>query len=448
MRKNVLLLAAVLFTTGMMAQDVQGKWTLKNCIDYAMANNITLKKSQLNKQIAQEDIQQSKAALLPSLSASTSHSLGYRPWVNGGMSTVANGTVATSVDKSYYNGSYGVNASWTVWNGNKNRNTVKYNNLTAKQAELDSLTSANSIQESIVQLYVQILYTNEAISVNKQSYEISQKNEARGKEMVAIGKMSKADLAQLTAQVAQDQYSVVEAESNLSKYKFQLKQLLELTGDEEFDVAVPVADDSQVLSDIPTLVSVYEAALASRPEIQNGKLAIESSNVSIDLAKAQRMPTVNLTGGVGTSTTSMSDRGWGNQFKTNFDTSLGVSVSVPIFDNRSAKTAVNKAMIQREQSVLDLQSKQKDLYSTIEGYWIDACTNQAKYKAATASVESAESSYELLSEQFRLGLKNIVELMNGKTNLLTAQQNKLQSKYMTVLDLQLLKFYKGETMNL
>ena len=266
--------------------------------------------------------------------------------------------------------------------------------------------------------------------------------------MVAIGKMSKADLAQLTAQVAQDQYSVVEAESNLSKYKFQLKQLLELTGDEEFDVAVPVADDSQVLSDIPTLVSVYEAALASRPEIQNGKLAIESSNVSIDLAKAQRMPTVNLTGGVGTSTTSMSDRGWGNQFKTNFDTSLGVSVSVPIFDNRSAKTAVNKAMIQREQSVLDLQSKQKDLYSTIEGYWIDACTNQAKYKAATASVESAESSYELLSEQFRLGLKNIVELMNGKTNLLTAQQNKLQSKYMTVLDLQLLKFYKGETMNL
>ncbi|MDO4160656.1 MAG: TolC family protein [Prevotellaceae bacterium] len=430
------------------AQSSSGKWTLKECIDYAMANNITLQKSKLTKQSSVEDFKQSKAALFPSLNFSTTHSIGYRPWVNSGTSTVTNGTVATSIDKFYYNGSYGINASWTVWNGNQNRNTIKQNKLAVQQAELDSITSANSIQEQIVQLYVQILYTNEAISVNQQSYEISVKNEERGKVMLEVGKMSKADVAQLTAQVAEDQYNVVEAKATLANYKLQLKQLLEITNETEFDVQIPETSDEQALEDIPSLMSVYEAAVATRPEIENSKLAIQSSDLSIAIAKAGYLPTISLSGSVGTSTSSMSDFGWGTQMKTNFDAGIGASVSVPIFDNRSAKTAVNKAKIEREQSLLDLKDKQKELYSTIEGYWQDAYTNQAKYKAAKASVESAQASYDLLSEQFRLGLKNIVELMTGKTNLLTAQQNKLQSKYTTILDQQLLKFYKGESIDM
>jgi len=448
MKKSLIITAALMVGVSAWAAEPQGKWTLKDCIDYAMANNITLKKSGLTKRSSGEDLAQSRAALFPSLSFSTSHSVGYRPWINQGTTTVSNGTVATGIDKTYYSGSYGLNANWTVWNGNKNRNNIKLDELAVRQAELDSITSANSIQEQIVQLYVQILYTNEAIEVNKQSYEISQKNEERGEVMVETGKMSKADLAQLTAQTAQDKYSIVEQQANLTKYKVQLKQLLEITGDEPFDVAVPSATDAQALEEIPGLMSVYETALANRPEIANSKLAIESSDLSIAVARAGYMPSISITGGVGTSTTSMSDRGWGQQFKTNFDASAGVSVSMPLFDNRSTKTAIRKAKLQREQSALDLQDKQKTLYSTIEGYWQDAYTNQEKFRAATASVESAEASYELLSEQFRLGLKNIVELNTGKTNLLTAQQNKLQSKYMTILDQQLLKFYKGESMEL
>ena len=140
----------------------------------------------------------------------------------------------------------------------------------------------------------------------------------------------------------------------------------------------------------------------------------------------------------------MNNHGVSYQLKTNFDASLGLSLSLPLFDNRSTKTNVNKAKLAVIDADLDLQDKRKTLYSTIEGYWIDANTNQQKFKAAQASVESMQASYDLLSEQFRLGLKNIVELMTGKNNLVTAQQNMLQSKYMTILDIQLLKFYKGE----
>jgi outer membrane protein len=322
------------------------------------------------------------------------------------------------------------------------------NKLAAQQAELDSAITANNIQEQIAQLYVQILYSNEAIEVNKQSLQTSKKNEERGQEMVRVGKMSKADLAQLTAQRAQDEYNIVAAESNLRNYKRQLKQLLQITDYEEFNVKIPNTTDAQALATIPALNTVYETALLSRPEIQNSKLAIESSELNMKIAKASNMPTIGLTGSAGTNTTSMSNTGMGNQLKTNFDLGVGVSVSVPLFDNRKKKTAVNKANIQRESAMLDLKNQETTLYSTIEGYWLDAMTNQEKYKAAKVSVESEQKSYDLLSEQFRLGLKNIIELMTGKDKLLNAQQNELQSKYLTILNQQMLKFYQGKPMEI
>ena len=421
----------------------QKKWSLQDCIDYALENNITLKKSQLQKQSATEELKGAKAALLPTLSASTNQSLGYQPWKDTGMSYVTNGTVNTKVDKTSYNGSYSLSGQWTVWNGNRNTNTIRLDELSEQQAELSAQETANSIQERIAQLFSQILYLDENVKVNEQMLETSQKNEERGREMVEVGKMSKADLAQLSAQRANDEYSIVEAQSQLLNYKLQLKQLLEITDEVPFDVAVPEISDDRVLAEIPSLQSVYEAALLTRPEIERLQLSVKSSDVSVSIAKAGWMPNVNLTGGVSTSTNSLSGTGWGSQFKSNVNTQLGVGISVPIYDGRSTKTAVNKAKIQQLQAQLNLQDQQKTLYTDIQQYWLNATTNQQKYKAASSSVESAKQSYDLLSEQFRLGLKNIIELMTGKDNLLSAQQNQLQSKYLALYNLQMLNFYRG-----
>ena len=416
------------------------KWTLKECIDYALENNIQLKKNSIKKLSSHEDVLQSQADLLPSLSASTSQSVTYRPWPESGSATVANGYVQTSVDKVYYNGSYGVNANWTVWNGGRNTNTVKMNKMAEEMAELDSAVTANNIQEQIVQLYVQILYSNEAIEVNKENLETCKKNEERGQTMVEVGKMSKADLAQLTAQRAQAEYNVVETETSVKNYKRQLKQLLQLT-DVSFDVVIPETTDEMALQEIPALNDIYQQALANRPEIRNALLGIESSDLNISLAKAQRLPTIGLNASAVTNTSSMSDNAWGTQLKTNFNLGAGVSVSVPIFDNRQTKTAVNKAILQKQSYLLDLENERTNLYSTIENYWLQAETNQSRFKAAKISTESAQTSFDLLQEQFRLGLKNIIELMNGKDNLLTAKQNELQSKYLTILNIEMLKFY-------
>ena len=418
------------------------QWSLKDCIDYALANNIQLQKAKVQQLSALEDIKQSQSALLPSLSLSTSQNVSYNPWPEQGSAMIAGNKVQADVKKVYYNGSYSLSGNWTVWNGGQNTNTVKLNKLAAEQARLDSAVTANNVLEQIAQLYVQILYSDEAISVTKESLKTSQTNEERGKTMVSVGKMSKADLAQLTAQRAEDEYSIVEAESNLRNYKRQLKQLLQIADNDEFDVAIPSTTDEMALKEVPAMNDVYTAALAQRPEIQNAKLGIESSDLSVKIAKAGKMPTVSLNAGLSTSTTSMSQNGWGNQMKNNFTVGGGVSVSIPLFDNRKTKTSVNKAMLQKESYLLDLQDKQTTLYSTVENYWLQAVTNQNKFKAARVSTESAQASYELLSEQFNQGLKNIVELMTGKTNLLQAQQNELQSKYLAILNLNMLDFYR------
>lgn len=418
------------------------QWSLKDCIDYALANNIQLQKAKVQQLSALEDIKQSQSALLPSLSLSTSQNVSYNPWPEQGSAMIAGNKVQADVKKVYYNGSYSLSGNWTVWNGGQNTNTVKLNKLAAEQARLDSAVTANNVLEQIAQLYVQILYSDEAISVTKESLKTSQANEERGKTMVSVGKMSKADLAQLTAQRAEDEYSIVEAESNLRNYKRQLKQLLQIADNDEFDVVIPSTTDEMALKDVPALNDVYAASLTQRPEIQNAKLGIESSDLSVKIAKAGKMPTVGLNAGLSTSTTSMNSNGWGNQLKNNFTVGGGVTVSIPLFDNRKTKTAVNKAMLQKENYMLDLQDKQTTLYSTVENYWLQAVNNQNKFKAARVSTESAQASYELLSEQFNQGLKNIVELMTGKTNLLQAQQNELQSKYLAILNLNMLDFYR------
>ena len=442
MKNNIktLVAAAIMMAAPIYANAKQ--WSLKECIDYALENNISLQKTRLQKESAIEDIKQSTSALLPSLSFSSSQNVTYRPWPESNRATVANGYVETSVDKVYYNGSYGLNANWTVWNGNRNYNQIKFNKITAQKAELDSAYTANSIQEQIAQLYVQILYSHEAVNVCKKTLEVSTLNENRGKEFVGVGKMSKSDLAQLTSQRAKDEYSVVEAEGNLRNFKRQLKQLLQITNDEEFDVTIPNTSDEMALQAIPAVNSVYASALNTRPEIKNAQIGIESSDLSIKMAKAQRMPTIGLSASTMTNTTSMSDNEWGIQLKNNFDVAGGLTLSVPIFDNRQTKTAIRKAKIQKQEYQLDLLDKQTTLYSTIENYWTQANTNQSMYKAAKESTKSAQVSYDLLSEQFRLGLKNTVELMTGMSNLLNAQQNELQSKYLTILNISMLNFYK------
>ncbi len=444
----IILSCLLLLPAGMKAEDDMPKqWTLRNCIDYALEHNITIRRNRINVESTQEDVKTAKADFLPSLSGNISQRIVNRP--NSASGTIISGdNITTSESKTSYNGSYGIDANWTVYNGNKRVNTLKQQQLNSRVAELTVDESENSIEENITQLYVQILYSAEAVKVNESTLEVSRKEFERGQELFNAGSIASSDLAQLEAQVSNDNYQLVTSQTTLQNYKLQLKQLLELDGDFEMDLFLPPLDDSNVLIPLPTKDDVYQTALNLRPEIESSKLNIEASDMNIKISRAGYIPSLSLSAGIGTTNANGNDFSFSEQVKQNWNNSIGLTLSIPIFDKRQTKSAVNKAKLQRQTSELDLMDNQKTLYKTIESLWLSANSAQQQYVAATQKLKSTQASYALVSEQFNLGMKNTVELLTEKNNLLSAQQETLQAKYTAILNAGLLRFYQGEEIDL
>lgn len=433
----VTILGAVL----LFSQTIQARtWTYEECLEYCLTNNISLQKLGLTRQTAMETLKASESALFPSLNFTTNQNVAYQPWKQG--MTIQNNELQTVTKKTSYTGAYTLGGNWTVWNGNRNHNQVRLNDIAEQAAAEDSIVKARSLEEQLALLFVRILYSKDAVSVSEKTLEASKVNENRGKEMYRVGSLSKAALSQLTSQRAQDEFNLVQSESNVRNYKRQLKALLQITDEEDFDVIASQATDAMALQPIPSVQSVYEAAVENRPEIKRARLSVETANIQRKIASAQYLPTITLNASATTNSSSQSNNAVGTQLKNGFNLGGGFSVNVPIFDRREAKTAVNKANIQKQQALLDIRDKETTLYSTISDLWIQAYNNQEQFKSAKVGTESAQVSYDLLSEQFQVGLKNIVELQEGKTRLLNAQQAELQAKYTTIYCIKMLEFYK------
>lgn len=419
------------------SQEQQKKWDLATCIKYAMEQNIQIKKSKIAFDESKEDTKTARAAMFPSLSFSSSHNLVTTPLNNSG-----------TANRSSYNGNYGLNSSLTVYDGGKRTKTITQSGIQERIQELAIDQAENNIQIAITQNYIQILYAYESVKTNQSTVDVSLAQLNRAKEMLKAGSISKADLAQLESQYSTDKYQLVLSETTLNDYKLQLKQLLELDGNEEMDLVLPELEDNSALLPLPNKMQVYSTALAIMPEIESSKLSTKTANLNVDIAKAGYMPTLSLSAGIGTSHTTGTDFTFGEQVKNGWNNSIGLSVSVPIFNNRQTKSAVQKAKLKVLTSELSELDEQKTLFKTIETIYLDAVSSQTKFKAAKEKLQSTQTSYELVSEQFNLGMKNTVELLTEKNNLLSAQQEVLQAKYMTILNTKLLNFYQGEELSL
>lgn len=425
----------------------QDSWSLQDCIDYALQNNIQIQKNRISEDQGDVALWQYKGALFPSLSFNTNQSMGYRPFEEN-TAIVQNGQVTNTTNKVTYQGSYGLNANWTVWNGGINHKNIESQELQNEIAKLNTQQSELSIQEQIAQLYVQIMYTKEAKKVNEKLLETAQSQYDRGKEMLNQGQMAKADLIQLEAQLSSAKYAVVNSETQLANFIRQLKSLLELDLNTQFDVSGNIPTEDQVLAMIPSAQEAYAKALETRPEIKSAQLSMDAASLELDIAKRGFYPTVGISASLGDSHYSASKESTGKQMKTNLNMSAGLTVSVPIFDNRRNQSNVKNAKLQQANSRLNFQDTKNTLSSTIEQYWINANSNQQNYISAKTRVKSQEASYELLNEQFQNGLKNTVEVLQGRDNVISAEQDMLQSKYTTLLNIQLLKFYTGEPITL
>ncbi|WP_416998733.1 TolC family protein [Alistipes putredinis] len=412
------------------AQEASKTWTLQECLDYAYQNNIQVRQSRNNQLSGIEDTKQAKAALFPSLVASTTQS-----YTNYPSSEVA--------DNNSYTGTYGITAGMTIFEGGKLRTAVKRQKVQNQMDALSVEESVNDIRIAIVQAYMQCLYAADAVRINRSTAEASKAQRDRAEEMLRAGSISRVDFAQLQSQYSSDEYQVVVAGSTLDNYKLQLKQLLELDIMEEMNPAVPGVKEENVLKALPPKNEVYETALKVMPQIRRGELGIEAAKLEEKSARAGFFPSISLSASVGTGHMSNNDFESGSQIWNRFNENIGLTLSIPIFSNRKNRTAVNKAKIAVDNSYLEWTSLQKELLRDVESAYLDATSAQAQYLSAREKEKYARESYELTSEQFRVGVKNTVELITAQNEYSAAQQQVLQAKYLTLLSIELLNIYQG-----
>ena len=446
--RKILLFGCLIATTAPMAHcqdsaiaEKPYAWTLQNCIDWAKQQNITVQRNKVNVRTSNINLEEAKSNRLPTVSFSSNQQLGYRPFQES-HSTVIGSEVISSNQKTSYTGSYGVNASMSLYDGGIIKNNIRLAEINSQIAELNVLASELTIEEQITQLYVQILYSQDAVKQDDELIALGQVQLDRAKALKQAGLLNKADVSQLESQLAQDKYQKVADETTLDNYRLQLKQLMELDGDESLVLADPTLENN-VLAELPNKQTVYEHAIENRPEIKAQQLAMDRTYVDEKIAEAGNKPSVNASAGINTSNSS----GNGNMFtqlKNQWNNGIGVTVSIPIWDHGKTKNAVAKARLERESAYLDMLDTQKSLWKTIENYWLQARSNQQRYIAAKENLDYCRESYDLTSEQFRLGMKNIVELTQEKTNLSSATQQTLQAKYMALLNIAMLKYYNGE----
>ena len=413
------------------AQDSLKVWTLGECLDYALENNIQLRQSRNDSLSGIEDTGEAKAALFPSLTASVTQGFTNYPSSN-------------VTDRNSYTGTYGLNAGMTLYEGGKLRTAVKRQQVQNRIDALSVEESANDIRIAIVQAYMQCLYAAEAVTVNRSTADASKARRDRAEAMWQAGSISKVDFAQLESQYASDEYQVVVASASLDNYKLQLKQLLELDITEEMNLAAPAIQESEVLSALPAKAEIYATALDAMPEIKRGELAVESAELGIRQARAGFFPSVSLSAGIGTGHMSGGSFESGSQVWNRFNENVGLSVSIPIFSNRKNRTAVNKARIAVSNSLLERQSLEKELLREVESAYLDAVSAQSQYVAAREKQRYAQQSCDLTDEQFRVGMKNTVELITAQNELTAARQEVLQAKYMALLNIELLDIYQGK----
>ena len=419
-------------------------WTLQECIDWAKKQNITVQRNKVNVRSSQVALQDAKANRLPTVNFSTSQYVSNRPFQESYSGVIGTEVVAFS-NKNSYSGNYSVDASMNLYNGGQTKNNIRLAEINSQIAELQVLASELNIEEQITQLYVQILYSQDAVEHDDELIALAQSQLEQARARKQAGLLNKADVSQFESQLAQNKYQKVADETILDSYRLQLKQLMELDGDENLQLADPQLTGN-VLADLPDKQTVFQNAVASRPELKAHQLAMDRTYIDEEIAKAGKKPVINASAGIST-TNSTGNGNMFTQLKNQWNNGIGVSMIIPIWDHGKTKNAVARARLERESAYLDMVETQKNLWKTIENYWLQARNNQQRYVAAKEKADYCRESYNLTSEQFRLGLKNIVELTQDETNLSTAIQQMLQAKYEALLNIALLKYYNGEGIN-
>ena len=456
MRKNIITLGSlsdkcwvkvllILFTVhySLFTASQPRQWSLRECCDYAVANNISIK--QQENQRRQEEIQLSTAknSRLPDLSGSVGQNFSF------GRGLTADNTYSNTNTSST---SFSLGTSVPIFTGFQIPNQIKLNQLNLEAATADLEKAKNDIRMQVAQAYVQILYDMEIADVAHRQIEIDSAQVARLQAFVNNGKASEAELSQQRATLANSTLTATQADNNTRLALLTLTQLLELPSPEGFSIVRPNISDFSEFSDYAALTpdAIYAEALGIKPEIVAQQLRLKGTEHSIKIAQAGNYPTLSLSGGLGTNyytTSGFKADGFGTQLKNNFSQYIGLNLNVPIFNRFQTRNQIRTARINQENQQLTLDNTKKTLYQDIQKVYYNALNAQAKEKASQQAVATANDAFHLTQAKYENGKATITEFNEAKNNYLKSESDLVQARYENIYQQALIAFYRGKDLN-
>jgi outer membrane protein len=466
------LLFLGLLTTLTLALNAQQVWSLEKCINHALQNNLQLKQQKLLVEAARADALQTKLDLLPGVTANASHSYNYGQTIDRYTNQFASSRVQSN---NFY-----LQGGITLFNGFQKINSIRQTQLDLMATLEDADKYANDLSINIATFYMQVLFYKELVNIRSNQLDITRQQVERMQKLVDAGTMAAGEFFIVEAQLASEESLLIQAQNSLELSLLTLTQLLDLPTTEGFDIEVPdlAVEDQPALTGDPN--SIYQHALANRPEIRAARLREQSSEKSLARARGLLYPSLSLSGSWGTGYSGASKEedqafseitpigfttsfdtiyteitrytyrtpSWGDQIRNNNNQTIGLYLTIPIFNGWQSRTAVSKSKLALENSRLETEVQSLQLRKTIYTAWTDAKAALKNYDAAVKKVNATQESFRYAEQKFNVGIMNSVDYNNAKKDLTNAESELIQSKYDYIFKSTVLDFYMGKQLTL
>lgn len=442
MMKRLFIAAVAMTCCAAQAQTPQ-RWTLRQCTEHALANNIEVKRMDIETQRQEAALNTAKNSRLPDLNAAAGQNFSF------GRGLTSENTYS---DTNTSNTSFNLSTSVPLFSGFSIPNTIELNKLNLKAAAADLEKARNDIRMRVAEAYVQILYAKELADVAQRQIAIDSMQVERLREMYANGKASGVEVAQQEATLAAGRLTATQADNDVRLNLLALSQLLELPSPEGFDIAAPDSAATSPTDEMPANVpdEIFQEALMARPEIQAELFRLKGTEKSILIARSALYPKLALTAGIGTNyyTTSGYDTdGFGRQMRNNFSQNIGLNLSIPLFNRFETRNNIRTARLNRQMQQLQLDNTKKTLYKEIQQAYYNAVAAKAKYTSSHEALSSNAAAFELMAAKYEYGKANITEFNETKNNYLKAESDLARAKYEYMYQNAVLNFYRGKELD-
>lgn len=416
-------------------------WSVDDCIQYALEKNIQIQKAIVSSNTFEENLRLARSAWYPSLSGSARQNF---TWSNQ-LNTITGSTVFSGTDGT----NISVSSGMEVYNGLKLHNNVKKSETDFEAAKYNTEVIKETVSLNLLNAYLQVLYAEELVKNSNNQINSTQEQLNLAAERLKLGAIANSDYLQVKSQLATEKQTLATAESQLAIDRITLMQLMELPETNDFQIEHPNLDSTINQKLIPDPKEVYNISLGIKPEVKNAELNKKSSQISVDLARANYFPNLSLNAGASTLYSSQQTRSsFGNQISNNLSPAIGLSASIPIYLNRQVRTNVEIAKMNTTNAELDELNIKNQLRKAIEQSCQDVISSQIEYEASAEAYQAVKESYDVASEKFFQGIMNSVDYLIQKTSFISSESAFLQSKYKLIFSYKVLDFYMGQPLSL